>query len=540
MRYHGIIALAVAGIAPKAMALASDPSPIFSNKAGFRIPYHYDAQEISKLGAREIRLFTSVDRGVNWRHIQSVTPTAGKFEFRAPSDGEYWFSVQTLDAQKNLHPGGTMAPGLIVIVDSQEPRLDITLQEREPGKVELAWNATDSNLAPETMKLEFTQSGQNDWQPVGATPTATGRTSWSLPAGGYVSVKGQVQDRAGNVGRSQYQISIRGGATNPGLNSPMPAVAVPPAGPVAGLSSPGSLFGPTPQLPVDPPRPMGADAWGLPTASNSSSWGSPSPKTTGFPSGAPQFGNAVQTNPGSSGMPFTVGFPSGSPSEQGAYFSQVSERGGQRAVNSRRFQLNYRVDDVGPSGVGMVELYITQNNGQKWFRYGVDEDRRSPFEIEVPGDGLYGFIIRVVSGAGQADPPPQPGQRPDVVVTVDSTPPTVQLFPLRQGQGRDSNKILITWQAGDQQLSDAPIALSYSSDPNGPWEPIGGWQSNTGNYVWNIGANVPPRLYVRLIARDSAGNLAKVDTPQPVLVDLAKPSARIVDVESSMSPRGLH
>jgi len=47
-----------------------------------------------------------------------------------------------------------------------------------------------------------------------------------------------------------------------------------------------------------------------------------------------------------------------------------------------------------------------------------------------------------------------------------------------------------------------------------------------------VNANVPPRLFVRLVVRDSAGNLAKVDTPQPVLVDLAKPTARIVDVES--------
>jgi hypothetical protein len=85
-------------------------------------------------------------------------------------------------------------------------------------------------------------------------------------------------------------------------------------------------------------------------------------------------------------------------------------------------------------------------------------------------------------------------------------------------------------------LSDAPIALSYSANANGPWEPITpGWHPNSGQYIWNVGPNVPPRLFVRLIARDTAGNLAKVDTPQPVLVDLAKPTARIVDVESNQN-----
>lgn len=542
---------------------AADPmpigaAPIFTNKAGFRIPYHYDPQEISRLGAREIRLFSSSDRGATWRHIQSVTPTAGKFEFQAPADGEYWFSVRTLDSQNGLHPAGPVTqPGLMVIVDSQPPKLNIELKEREGGKVELNWNALDNNLAAESLQLQFTQPGQ-DWQPVGVTPQASGQTSWTVPSGGIVAVSGQVQDKAGNVGRSQYQIKLRGagaGGSAAPVSNPFGQPAVPPAGPVAGVGP----FGVTATSPVNPSNPFGLQPtpkgnWdpgirtpgGIPAASDpfgpfvDARAGVPNANTQPSPfvgDFKPQA--SMPNSQGASGLPFSVGFPTGQ-GDVSPKFTPVSDRGGQRTVNSKRFQLNYRVDDVGPSGVAAVELYITQNDGQKWFKYGVDEDRRSPFEIEVPGDGIYGFVIRVVSGAGQGDPPPQPGQRPDIVVVVDASPPVVQLFPLRQGQGRDSNKILIQWQAADQQLSESPIALSYSADPNGPWEPIAGWQPNTGSFVWNVGPNVPPRLFVRLIARDSAGNLAKVDTPQPVLVDLAKPSARIVDVESGQSQRGAY
>ncbi len=546
--------------------VAADPmpagaTPIFTNKAGFRIPYHYDPQEIARLGAREIRLFSSSDRGATWRHIQSVTPTAGKFEFQAPADGEYWFSVRTLDSQNGMHPAGAVTnPGLMVIVDSQTPRLNIDLKERDGGKVELNWNAIDNNLAADTLRLEFTQPGQ-DWQQVGITPQATGQTSWTVPSGGLVAVRGQVQDKAGNIGRSQYQIQMRGGSGNGGgtapVSNPFGQPAVPPAGPVAGANP----FGVTSTNPSVPSSPFGLlptprnnwDGGGIRTPGGApigpggvgsfASAGSGLPNPTAQPQGLPgDFAlphSSMPNSQGASGLPFSVGFPTAQ-GDTNPKFTPVSERGGQRTVNSKRFQLNYRVDDVGPSGVSAVELYITQNDGQKWFRYGVDEDRRSPFEIEVPGDGIYGFVIRVMSGAGQGDPPPQPGQRPDVVVVVDSSPPVVQLYPLRQGQGRDSNRILIQWQAADQQMADTPIALSYSADPNGPWEPIAGWQPNTGSYVWNVGPNVPPRLFVRLIARDSAGNLAKVDTPQPVLVDLAKPSARIVDVESAQSARGAY
>lgn len=208
---------------------------------------------------------------------------------------------------------------------------------------------------------------------------------------------------------------------------------------------------------------------------------------------------------------------------------------GHRTVKSRQFNIDYRIDDIGPSGVSTIELFVSQNNGDKWYRYGIDADHRSPFEVDVPSDGVYGFAMRVVSGAGLTDPAPQPGERPEISIVVDSSPPVVNLFPLQQGQGADANRILITWKAADQKLADRPIALSYAANPDGPWQQISDWLPNTGQYIWNVGPGIPPRLYIRVVARDAAGNLARVDTPQPVLVDLAKPTARIVDVESSIS-----
>ena len=508
------------------------PIAIHTNRGGFRIPYQYDQAEISRLGAREIRLFVSLDRGAQWRHVQSVQPAAGRFDFQANGDGEYWFAVRTLDGQGNLQPSGNPTPGLIVVVDTQLPKLTIDLREREGGKVDLNWNAADPNIAPETIKLEFIQTGQADWQAVGINPQAVGQTSWTLPPSGIVAVKGQVQDKAGNVARTHHQIQIQ---NRPGV---LGGPAAPPPGPVASPFGTGNSLGPfgaaTPPLGssgIGHNQPFAAAPIGPPPTGFSNQGG------VGPGSGMPNSGftqaSSMPAESGQAGVPFNFGFPNNAQPDATPKFTNVSDRPGYRTVNTRRFQVNYRIDDVGPSGVSAVELYITQNDGQKWFKYGVDEDRRSPVEIEVPGDGMYGFAIRVVSGSGQSEPPPQVGQKPEIIVLVDSSPPVVQLFPLRQGQGRESNRILITWQAADQQLAELPIALSYSSELNGPWESIAGWQPNSGTYVWTVGGNTPPKLYIRLIARDSAGNLAKVDTPQPVLVDLAKPTARIVDIESN-------
>ncbi|HTI50619.1 MAG TPA: hypothetical protein VL475_06705, partial [Planctomycetaceae bacterium] len=46
-------------------------APIYTNKLKFRIPFHYDPAELSRLGAREIRLYVSRDRGRGWQQVQA-------------------------------------------------------------------------------------------------------------------------------------------------------------------------------------------------------------------------------------------------------------------------------------------------------------------------------------------------------------------------------------------------------------------------------------------------------------------------------------
>ncbi len=81
-------------------------------------------------------------------------------------------------------------------------------------------------------------------------------------------------------------------------------------------------------------------------------------------------------------------------------------------------------------------------------------------------------------------------------------------------------------------LADQPVALSFSETPNGPWRPITGWTENTGRYIWTINEPLKQRIYIRLEARDAAGNSTLAQAEQPLLVDLSRPTARIVDVET--------
>ncbi len=203
-----------------------------------------------------------------------------------------------------------------------------------------------------------------------------------------------------------------------------------------------------------------------------------------------------------------------------------------KMVNSSRFQIDYRLEDVGPSGISSVELFITADGGQQWWRYGEDPDRVSPFEVEVPKDGQYGFAIRAKSGVGSAAMPPRQGDQPAIRVLVDQTAPQVESLTAQQGQQQFMNQITLNWKVADAMLMERPISLSYAGNPEGPWEPLTGWNEDTGQYVWTVNQGTPNQLYFRLTARDAAGNIAYRQTQYPVLIDLSLPRAQILDIES--------
>ena len=525
------VALACSTLLNSASAWAQQPNAICTNQPGFRIPYRFDQAEMRRLRAKEIRLFLSRNNGFDWQHVQTVAPEAGRFDFKAQTDGEYWFAVRTLDGTNQLHPDANVVePGLVVIVDRTAPDLQLLLQQSEAGKVQLSWSVSDANLDLSKLSLEFSQAGSN-WQPVSVKAQAAGQTSWTVPNGGQVSVRGSVADRAGNVGSAQTSVVVQ--ANDPGGPMRKRPEAADYRNPIAGGNLPSASepinnfpFGPSANSNAAPPPPNNPFSAFPAQASRPNS-------AAQAPIQFPNESKIANSFPPPTPVATSGGQGRVNTAEWGLNRSRFGGNGRFRAVKSHRFEVNYRIDDVGPSGVSAVELFVTQNNGQKWWKYGDDADKQSPFVVEVPEDGVYGFAIRVRSGAGLADDPPQVGEEPSVVIVVDRTPPNVQLQPIQQGAGGQMNKLTISWRITDDNPSDKPISLAYSANPNGPWEPICGWQPDTGSYAWSVGQGVPTRLYVRLVARDAAGNLSFVDTPQPLLVDLSKPTARIVDVEAN-------
>ena len=520
MRCLILLTAAVAWMTGSALAAESGET-VYTNKTRFRIPFRYDHAEMQRLGAREVQLFVSTDRGQNWQLAQRVVPMAGRFEFRAPADGEYWFSVRTLDGRNELHPpADAVAPGLQVVVDTTPPKLELNLRPVAPGRVELSWTCDDAHLDLSQLKLEYIQTGDATWSTVQIVPQSSGQTAWSAPRGGHVAVRGSLRDRAANETHTQAQIELSPDGTttparnrfsperpaaaptaDPGFPPPIPDFNQPIAGNPPGGEQPREMPGRPPVSPVSQ------------VVTDDQAAAPPIVRDTA----PPILRDAPPTVPSAAPAPIPA-------AEQ----PEVARR----MVNSLGFQIEYAVDGVGPSGVGAVELFITENNGQKWFKYGDDADHESPFDVRVPREGLYGFAIRVRSGAGLADPPPRAGERPELIVAVDTTPPTVELMPIRQGRGTDTRRVEIGWRMTDANPAATPIALSYATDPQSEWQPITDSQPDTGRYLWTADPTVPAKVYLRVTARDAAGNQSTAETLDPLVFDTSRPSVRFMSVQS--------
>ena len=196
-----------------------------------------------------------------------------------------------------------------------------------------------------------------------------------------------------------------------------------------------------------------------------------------------------------------------------------------RMVNLRTFELDYEVDSVGSSGVAKVELWGTRDGGRHWANFGADNDNRSPLVVSVDGEGVYGFRVVIQSGNGLSGQPPRDGDLPEVWIGVDLTRPLVRMTALEPGA--EGGELVLRWEASDALLESRPVSLFFSDQPHGPWTAIASGLESTGSFTWRLDNRVPERIYLRLEARDEAGNVGAYETPDPLSLDRQRPQGRI-------------
>jgi hypothetical protein len=202
-------------------------------------------------------------------------------------------------------------------------------------------------------------------------------------------------------------------------------------------------------------------------------------------------------------------------------------------INSRHVVMDYRIDQVGPSGVAKVEVWMTRDEGKSWQKLYEDKHCKSPAEFELPGEGIYGLVMVVTSGTGLGGATPTPGSPADCWIEVDTTKPTAHLVAVRSSQTEEGCFLQIQWTAEDKNLGAEPVHLSYATQAKGPWFPIAQNLRNDGSYRWTLPANAAGEFYVRLDVCDRAGNVTQCTLPQAVVVDTSRPKAKVLSIHTS-------
>ncbi len=498
-----------------------------------------------------------------------AAPSEGQFEFAAPQDGEYWFAVRTIDRLGNATPEGTPEPEARLVIDSTPPQLRLKASLAADGRLIASWQAHDPRLLEGSLQLEYRAIGDTEWlpyplEPLDAGPgnsTSGGRINWLPPVDGEWELRAIASDTAGNqatiVAATNDSPTNATNAVNPQDNQQLhSALTQEPTAPLP-LAIPRDT-----DLRQQPLPPL------LPNSNQSAGNGSNIERNDAFNQDwtAANQRTPVRPQPPFQQQPTIPAQPTNQFTDQGNPFGanpvpyrpiglttdasgeSIADRGVQNLdieprelipgsasatnftgipadepvlyVNSLRFFLEF---DPRPSSVALdandavreVQAWGTVNGGQTWSRFAIGRSSEAQLGLEVSAPGRYGFrLIEIDSSALQL--PPRSGDRPEVWVVVDLSPPVCQLINATQGDDVHINELTITWSASDEQLAGSAITLQYATTPSGPWETIVQGVENTGSYLWRMGSNVPPRFHLRLLAQDMAGNYGEYISRVPV------------------------
>jgi hypothetical protein len=199
-------------------------------------------------------------------------------------------------------------------------------------------------------------------------------------------------------------------------------------------------------------------------------------------------------------------------------------------VNNKRIKLHFEVKDVGPSGIGGVELWYVHDN-REWRKPDATPQKQGPYVVEVDSEGLYGFKLIARNSQGHGEPAPRPGDAPQVWVLVDLTKPAVKISSAKVLQEADGARLEVAWSATDKHLIRRPATLLYAEQPEGPWQPLVANLESSGTLQKKLPLTMPKRFVVRVEALDIAGNVGGDQTREFLELEQTRSRVSILRID---------
>lgn len=495
------------------VAAPNDVAPI--GRRSFGIPITVEPAQRPLI--QSLILFSSSDQGKNWKQEASAGPDQRMFTFSAPTDGVYWFSVTVVDQKGKHEPPSPYqeAPSQKILVDTQKPVVVALTGDRSGDEVTVNWDVQEENPSLDTLRVEYKmgEGAGASWQPVPVSiPQLKGEARFKVTGSSPVTVRLEIKDVAGNAGDKEAPVSV---SAAPVAAAPPP----PPPPPVVPVTSAAPVVSPVtverqPPAAFTPPGYPATPSGGYPAAPMAS--GKQDIAWAGVPT------EEVQRVSG-----FSESSPP-SPSPLPLPRLQI--------VNTREITVDYDIR-AGASGLSSVQMFVTRDDGRTWEFLADDPDLRSPISVTLPGEGIYGLRLMVVSGVLLTKGPPKPGDLPEMRVEVDTTPPEVHLHKPRADASR-RDCLILSWEAKDRNLAARPIILEYAEDEAGPWQQIAADQPKDGTFCWQLPPKVKSKVHLRATAADTAGNRTVAQTRDAQVIDLNQPEASIISLHAAQPRQG--
>ena len=570
----------IAGVSTAQAQTSRQGDFFFCKSRDFNIPFNVGA--VGRVPS-ELELEVSSDGGASWQIAQRSSPNIRSFHYLAPADGLYLFRLKTIDSSGRAIPSSD-AP-MQVIIDTDRPQGELSVDIDGQGKMIADFLVVEPHLNAESVRIEYRSERDQDWHHVpsalqqGNHPfEVRGTASFELPLGAHqLMIRLTAVDMAdnrcevfrypdlpktANAGGTMTLASQRGGArSGPTLipqtsSSSQTNASLPPAFPpnaqvhapqsnlpkVAGGAAPIGTGVSTHPLASGPsiPLPPVAGSTSQPQSGMGNvrkpSAPTPGPKiVTSMQESQPQ-GQFVLTEVTQEDIAAPPPLKT-SASSEGAF--QLPNADTQPTFepdqapfysNSRTFSLDYELEVNPGIGVQSVELWGTTDGGKTWDAWGPDPDRRSPMDVAVEEDGLFGFRIVILSSAGVASNRPIAGDTPDMWVLVDAESPVAQLTSAQYGVGNEQGGLVLEYLARDHHLADRPVSLSFSETPRGPWITIASGLPNQGRYLWTSDAHLPRHVFLKLDVMDKAGNVGTHQIERAIDIQGLTPRGRIQSV----------
>jgi hypothetical protein len=514
------------------------PELIRTRQQVFAIPFRLPAARDADAAPRRVVMGVSKDLGITWEPAGEVPPSAGSFTYRAETDGEYWFRIRSIDAKGRMRGGA--GPDMRVLVDAAGPRIAARVWKGVDGEIICRYAATDDSLQVDDLKVEYRSGTDPAWKPLAAAGILSREAPahmvgediwWAGEKVDSLTVRITIADRSGNQAVRQFSLE----PSDPGIDQtalarelgipPLPTRESSPTA-VAGIPSmPGSIMDASPTTSVL----AAGNGW-------------PAEAVPGWPAGshaAPDDGHNApvggRVNRFVSRDPVaTPGMPLDATQDS---FAAAAAAGGPamhyrgrplRLSTSRRFAWEYEIHRRDPEDRPLrVELWSTRDGGVTWQRAGIDTDGASPIDVSLPAAGLYGFRLEIAADAHEAEITPPSGTPPETWVAIDDVPPEVDLEAAATTLPDGRTGVDIRYTSRDELLAPRSVKVSFSPHADGPWSTIASGLDTEGIHRWEPERSVPARAFIRVEARDVAGNPGHAVTTEAVTVSAPRVTGQL-------------